>query len=311
MNHDDSKVRILSFGEILWDVFPHAIKPGGAPLNVTYHLNRLGVESRIISRVGDDVKGRKLLEIMEGWAMGTDFCQQDHLHATSEVIAKMDDHYETTYEILYPVAWDFIHWEKKFFEAASQSDALVFGSLVMRNEVSYKTLTRLLEAARFRVFDVNLRHPHYKQDVVLAMLEKTNLLKVNQAELEIISSWISPQLKDDLKRVTRIQEIFNIAEVIVTRGSDGASYFADGKRYDQHVHPVTVADTVGSGDAFLAAFLAKKFESDSTIEAQLDAATLLGAFVATQAGACPPYTQKDLDTFRKAQTVQIDQNPKG
>lgn len=303
MSMIQSTTSIVCFGEILWDVFDDSMKPGGAPLNVTYHLRRLGIDSEIISRVGLDEPGRALLALMKGWGISTDFCQLDAEHETSRVQAKMDEQHEVTYEILQPVAWDFIESEDRYAHAVAQADVLVFGSLVMRNGLSCETLFQLLNHANYCVFDVNLRDPFYGQDLIFKALEKTDLLKVNQQELDIIAAWVDASVKEEASKIALIHRKFQINEILLTKGSQGAAYFKYDQKYDQKFEipgcDITVADTVGSGDAFLAAFLVEKFSKESTVESQLSMASLLGAFVATKQGACPAYDAHDLQEFKQ------------
>ena len=295
---------VLCFGEVLWDIFPEGMKPGGAPLNVAYHLNRLGLDSHIISRVGSDVLGDRMLQQIADWGVSASFCQQDIQFPTGTVETEMDDKCDVTYDIVYPVAWDFIGWEARYQQQAVRADALVFGSLIMRHAVSRETLLKLLPAASYRVFDVNLRQPHYTAEKVLAVLPQTDLLKLNEDELAIISRWLEAAEAPELEAVRLLQERFGIAEILVTRGGKGATYYSGGKSRDSAVYKVKVADTVGSGDAFLAAFLSGRFSGKDFGQEQLDFAAGLGAFVASQNGACPPYDQKDLQRFM-AQHQQV------
>jgi len=282
---------------MLWDVLGTTWKPGGAPMNVAYHLSRLGVASRMISSVGKDEKGDRLRAIIEKWGLASDTCQTDALHATSEVIARMDPDGEVQYEILFPVAWDFITLEETCLQHVQSSDAFVFGSLAMRHIISEGTLLQLLEAAHYRVFDVNLRKPHFRPSRVLDVLGKTDLLKVNQAELEMISHWIDPGLTGEPESVALLQDRFGIREVIVTKGDRGAAYYTPEYSFEQPAYKVRVADTVGSGDAFLAAFLAGKFEKGVSVNQRLSYAAALGAFVAAREGACPEYDRADIREF--------------
>lgn len=286
---------VLCFGEVLWDILPEGMKPGGAPLNVAYHLSRTGVNSSLISRVGKDDLGRQLLAQMKSWNLSASLFQEDERYPTGTVVAEMDEHHEVAYTIVAPVAWDFIHWEQRY-AAASEADALVFGSLIMRNIVSYETLEGLLSASSYRVFDVNLREPHVEQQKILSALAKTELLKLNQHELGVIGSWIGPEAASESDTVHRLQDRFSIPGIILTRGKDGATYYEGGQVYTSRIYPVKVADTVGSGDAFLAAFLSARF-AGKMIDQSLDAAAALGAFVASRQGACPDYTPSEGSLF--------------
>lgn len=295
-----AKPSIICYGEVLWDVFPKGSKIGGAPLNVMYHLNQLGVDAKIISRVGDDEWGENLLSQLEGWGLSTEMCQIDPHYDTSKVIADVDTYTgETTYDIIAPVAWDFIEATQDAQKAVSASDAFVFGSLSMRNEVSRETLFNLLEKSNYSVFDVNIREPHYARDLILRTFEEVQLLKLNHNELNVIAHWIDLNLTEEWGEVKTLQDNFGIKEILVTKGESGASYYIGEDHYEVEAFPVSVVDTVGSGDAFLAAFLSEKFGNpNSDPQEQLEKAALLGAFVAGHEGACPDYDKDDLIDFR-------------
>jgi fructokinase len=141
------QLSVVCFGEVLWDVLPNASHPGGAPMNVAYHLNKIGIDTHLISRVGDDDKGRELLSILKSWKLSTEYVQIDERYKTSEVIAEEGENHEMVYQILHPVAWDFIQIEDNLEALLKKADALVFGSLVTRNTRSKKTLQALLEIA--------------------------------------------------------------------------------------------------------------------------------------------------------------------
>src|SRR5690349_6816429 len=108
MNMENYSTPAICYGEILWDVLPDGPQPGGAPLNVAYHLNKMGVATSLISRIGDDLNGRKLEDLMDSWGINKHFLQVDKKYPTSEVIAKTNNGNEVSYEIIFPVAWDFI-----------------------------------------------------------------------------------------------------------------------------------------------------------------------------------------------------------
>ncbi len=265
-------------------------------MNVAYHLQQMGVKAHLLSRVGEDVAGDILLNTLKSWGLSTALCEADAAYPTSEVHARVGENHEVTYEIVYPVAWDFISYNTEAASLLRRADAFVFGSLATRNQTSRETLFRLLEESAFNVFDVNLRAPHYSPAVIRQLLHKTNLLKLNQQELELLTDWFGGGITSEAARIGLLHEQFGIGEIIVTRGSKGASYFIPGKRLDCAALPVEVADTVGSGDAFLAAFLAKKLQNESA-ETALAYAAALGALVTSKHGACPPYTTSELDTL--------------
>lgn len=293
------KTQIICFGETLWDIFPEGERIGGAPLNVAYHLHQLGLGARIISRIGNDEWGRRLKQQVKAWGLSADTLQEDFVHETSKVLAHVKGNGETTYEIVKPVAWDFIEREEAYRSLARVADALVFGSLAFRSPDSRETLLGMIEESRFTVFDVNLRPPHYIEDQILEVFEQVNLLKLNNDELQTISGWLGYEKESEADQVKRLRDQFSMEEVLVTKGSEGARYFADGEDIVVKAVRVKVVNTVGSGDAFLAAFLSRKFgEMTFSLKECLEEAAVLGAFVASKDGACPDYSEEELGKFK-------------
>lgn len=289
--------KIVCFGEILWDVLPDERKPGGAPMNVAYHLNKLGITADLLSSVGDDQAGDDLISFLQSGGLSSHSVQRSPVYATSEVLARVMDNHEVTYEIVKPVAWDQITYTAAMAHTVSQADAFVFGSLSAREPVTRETLYALINAARYRVFDVNLRAPHYSSDLIIELLKSADLVKLNVAELLLIVGWLSPgDSVDEVNAVRLLFHHFQIQEVLITKGGKGATYYTREIRYDYPTYPIEVADTIGSGDAFLAAFLAMKFINEP-LEVTLDYAVAMGAFITSQPGACPDYSRYDFERF--------------
>ena len=296
MNHP-----VVCFGEVLWDILPAGAVPGGAPMNVTYHLHKLKKNPALITRIGNDEKGKELNNIFTEHGVCTDFFQTDNEHETGKVYAQPNEHNEVVYDIVKPVAWDFIEWNETLKNLVSQSDYFVFGSLASRSEVSKKTLLQLLEVANNKVLDINLRPPHFNRKIVEELISKTNFLKLNLAELELISGWFSSStsLED---RIRTISDTFKINNLVVTKGGDGASLFSDGKLYHHDGFKVKVKDTVGSGDAFLAGLICKWIDKSNPVDA-LQYASALGAFIASKTGGCPEYLIEEVDDLIKENTA--------
>lgn len=288
--------KVVCFGECLWDMLPAGRKPGGAPMNVAYHLNRLGIESYMVSRVGADQLGKELKSFLEKMKLSTAYIQEDTNYPTSEVIATVGDNHEVSYEIIQPVAWDFIAYGKETATLIESADLLVFGSLVARNEVTRNTLYQYLEHAKLKLFDVNFRAPHYEFKTIDYLLKRADIVKLNEHELRLIGAWLGSSSGKEQEDVNRIQDTYRLNEIIVTKGGAGASYYTPTERYDYKAYSVTVQDTIGSGDSFLAAFVAQKLLGKS-IDDMLDYAAALGAYVTSQPGANPDYKPTDLNRF--------------
>lgn len=293
--HSDD-IKVMCFGEVLWDNLPAGRKPGGAPMNVAYHLHKLGVASSVLSRIGRDKNGKDLIQALNQLDINTLHIQLDDFNKTSTVEVKISEDNEVEYDIVFPVAWDFIELEADFEDQTSNADALVFGSLSGRNSVTRNTLNKLLDVTAFSVFDVNLRDPYFEKGYVSSLLKKTDLLKLNKNELDLIVSWFSYTCRNEESQIRLLQNEFKIEEIIVTKGAEGASFYDKDQTYHQPGYQITMRDTIGSGDSFLAAFLSKRL-ANAPIETCLSFAAGLSAFITTQSGACPPYSLADLNRF--------------
>lgn len=295
MNSSEIK-SVVCFGEILWDNLPDGKRPGGAPMNVAYHLHKLGLQSHLISSIGNDQAGKELVDFLDGIGVDTKWIQTDVNHDTSQVLASINEENEVSYEIVAPVAWDFIKWESEMEDLIKGCDAFVFGSLASRNEVSRSTLLKMLSYANYKVFDVNLRAPHYSPELLSDLLRQADMVKINSAELGIISEWSGISYSTELDCIEAIFSKFGMKEILITKGSQGATYYNRTVTYHYPAYQINVADTIGSGDSFLAAFLAMKLAGEP-LEVALDYAIAMGAFITSQSGACPEYSKFDFDRF--------------
>ena len=277
--------KIICFGEVLWDLLPTGKLAGGAPMNVAYHLNALGIESRIISRVGNDELGVELTNFLTKKAVSTDFIQIDDHLPTGVVDVTLDEKGSPSYKIVQPVAWDTIQNTEGGQKAVAEADAFVFGSLICRSAVSKQTLLGLLAVSKCAVFDVNLRPPFYDKETIEPLLQKAQIVKMNEEELTIISNWYNSET-DFPQQIKTLQRQFDIKTLIVSHGSKGAYCFENDVLYFQKAFKITVKDTIGSGDAFLAGYLAEKMQGKDPQKC-LKMACKAGAYVATQAGATP------------------------
>ncbi|MDO7851478.1 carbohydrate kinase family protein [Hymenobacter convexus] len=289
---------IACFGEILWDILPTGKQPGGAPFNVAVHLHQLGLPVRFISRVGDDELGTELVDFVASKGVDTGLIQQGKTHLTGVVKANVDDANEVTYKIVQPVAWDYIHFDADVEAAVATADAFVFGSLAARQAGTRETLYRLLETAKFKVFDVNMRPPHYTREVVKYLLGKANMVKMNHHELAEIMAWFGAET-DDAAAMQWLATRFDLQVVCVTCGADGAMLWANNQLYRTPGVPVQVQDTIGSGDAFLAALL-RCWLTGHAPEAALRFACAAGALVATHQGATPAFEEADVRALMTA-----------
>lgn len=284
--------QITCFGEILWDVLPTSKQAGGAPMNVAADLRNFGLNAQLISRVGNDDLGRELLDFLEQKGIPLDLIQVGQTHLTGVAKANISDSNEVTYKILQPVAWDYIQLEPGLTDLVRQSDLFVFGSLAARSQQTHETLMKLLAVAPTKVFDVNLRSPHYNQTTVEQLLYQANIVKLNEHELLELAGWYGDE-PDLLRSMEQLRERYKLHTLCVTLGEDGAALLNETGFFKQGGFPVQVADTIGSGDAFLAGFLYKTLQGESP-QKTLEFACATGAYVATQQGATPNFTKQQI-----------------
>ena len=285
--------KITVFGEILWDVLPTSKLAGGAPMNVAAHLHHQGVDTDFISRVGNDDLGKELLVYLKNRGLELDLVQTGETHLTGVAKANISDSNEVTYKILHPVAWDYIQFDNKALKSIKESDLFVYGSLACRDETTYTTLLKYLPEAKIPVFDINLRPPHYTSERVLELMKYAKIVKMNEHEIKEVCDWLSVDMNMSAA-MAFLKKSYDLQTVIVTCGPDGAIVLSEENRYFSHPgFKVDVADTIGSGDSFLATYLNQTLNGTS-IDKALEYACAVGAFVASQEGAIPTYSPNDI-----------------
>lgn len=281
---------IVGIGEVLWDLLPGGRQLGGAPANFTYHARALGAEARLISRVGQDDLGREALERLSRLGIPTGCVEVDGELPTGTVGVTVSADGQPHYQIHEHVAWDAIQGEAAGRDAVSSADAVCFGSLAQRSEISRKAIQSLLAAtppSALRIFDINLRQHYYSGAVIEESLNLANVLKVNDAELPLLAKLF--QLAGDVRaQIRQLAQQFQLRCVAYTRGGSGSLLFAaaEGRWSDQPGVAATVVDTVGAGDSFTATMtlgLLAAWDLDD-INAH---ANRVAAFVCSSAGATP------------------------
>ena len=261
-------------------------------MNVAIHLKNMGNQAAIISRVGSDDLGNELLRFVQEHGLTTQFIQHGQTHLTGVVKVNVEDKNNVSYKIVKPVAWDYIGVENDALEAVKHADCFVFGSLSARSEETFNTLKKLLEVAKFKVLDINLRPPYYDKETIEFLLKNTDLLKLNHLELEEISAWFFPQgtVQENLHQLS---ELFNIDTICVTLGEEGAMLLHQQEFFQSPGFEVEVVDTIGSGDSFLASFISN-FLQNVALENALVEACAVGAWVATHHGASPLISKEEI-----------------
>jgi fructokinase len=288
--------QITCFGEVLMDVFPTHKKIGGAPLNVAVRLQSFGNAIAMISSVGADKKGNKIVDFIQKNNLNSEGLQVDEQLKTGNVKVSLNSKGSATYDIKFPRAWDQIQLTEKAKNITKEADAFVFGSLVARNEVSRNTLYELLKIANYKIFDVNLRPPYYTIEILSYLMNQANFIKFNDEEIFEIAKDLNFESTSLEENIQFIAATTQTKSICVTKGKHGAIlYYHDAFYYNKGYH-IKVVDTVGAGDSFLASLITKLLKKESPQKA-LDFACAVGALVAGSEGANPAIKVEDVNKF--------------
>ena len=280
---------VVGMGEALWDVLPEGKKIGGAPANFAYHVSQFGLPSCVVSAVGDDALGKEIIENFT--SKGLNQLIAEVPYPTGTVQVEIDPAGVPQYEIKENVAWDNIPYTAHLEMLAEKTKAVCFGSLAQRNVVSRNTINRFLDAMpqnedTLVVFDVNLRQGFYNKEILCNSINRCNILKINDEELVTVSRMFGYPGIDLQDKCWILLGKYNLKMLILTCGINGSYVFTPGNVSFQPTPKVEVADTVGAGDSFTAAFIASILKGKSVQEAH-STAVQTSAFVCTKKGAMP------------------------
>lgn len=247
--------KVIGIGELLWDVLPAGPRMGGAPANFACHAAALGAAASVISRVGADESGKRLVRELADRGVSTEGIASDADHPTGTVNVKFDDAGKPAFEITPDVAWDFMEVTPALRRIVGTADAVCFGSLGQRNPVSASAIRDLLDATpvtALKVFDVNLRQNLFNRATLESSLGHADVLKLSDEELPVIASLFGLE-GGPREQLETLRRRHGLKLVVFTRGADG-SVLTDGREWvEQPAVPTTVRDTVGAGDSFAAA----------------------------------------------------------
>lgn len=280
---------IVGMGEALWDCLPEGKKIGGAPANFAYHVSQFGFDSRVVSAVGQDANGEEILDVFQQRKLESVIEQVPYPTGTVQVT--LDTVGVPQYEIKEEVAWDNIPFTDELRNLALRTRAVCFGSLAQRSVVSRNTINRFLDTmpdieGQLKIFDINLRQNFYTKEVLCESMQRCNILKINDEELVTISRIFGYPGIDLQDKCWILLAKYNLKMLILTCGTNGSYVFTPGEVSFQETPKVPVADTVGAGDSFTAAFTASILSGMPVPEAH-KLAVEVSAYVCTQSGAMP------------------------
>jgi fructokinase len=279
---------VVGIGELLWDMLPAGKQLGGAPANFIYHAGILGAEAYTVSTVGNDASGREILDLLDNLKVSKKFIGVDNEHITGTVSVSLDKNGVPSYIIHKNVAWDFIPFNDDLITLARKADAICFGSLAQRSQVSANSIISFLKALKkdcLKIYDINLRQNFYTTELITASLKLSDILKLNDEELRIISNLLSIN-GSEKELLKQILKTYNLRLIALTKGAEGSILISE-KEYSEIKAPaIKIVDTVGAGDSFTAALTMGLLKGHS-IGIVHNHANSLAGYVCSKAGAMP------------------------
>ena len=291
------KNTVVGLGEILWDVFPERKALGGAPANFAYHVSQFGFNGYAVSAIGNDLLGKEILKSLEEKELNYLIEQTDF--PTGTVKVQLDGRGIPSYEITENVAWDNIPFTTRLENLAKNTTTVCFGSLAQRNEVSRATIHKFLDlmpADSLKVFDINLRLKYFSKDIITTSLNKASALKINDEEIVKIAEIFELQGTDE-ELCQQLLDKYKLKFLILTKGTRGSYVLTPYEKSFLATPKVTIADTVGAGDSFTAAFVASYLNGRSIAQSH-QLAVEVSAYVCQQHGAMPRLADAHLELFR-------------
>jgi fructokinase len=280
--------KVIGIGEVLWDLLPSGPQLGGAPANFAFHARQLGADVQVITRVGKDAYGRKILQRFHEMSITSSVVQMDDRLPTGTAAVSLDGNGVPQFVISENVAWDALSLTDKAIGAVQSANAVCFGTLAQRSQAAADTIQQLVANCSFsslRVVDLNLRQKFYTREVVEQSLEIANVVKLNELELVIVSQMFELRGSQS-QRLEQLARQFELQIVALTRGENGSLLYQAGNWSDVPGIRTDIVDTVGAGDAFTAALvlgLLNKLSLENIHRIAVD----IAGYVCSRAGATP------------------------
>jgi fructokinase len=277
--------KITSIGEILFDIYGNTKTLGGAPFNFIYHINKIMGGTNFISSVGNDNEGKLILDFMIDEGISTEYLIIDEINPTGKVIVKLNENKIPEYNIQTKVAYDFITLnEKQHNKIISESQLIYFGSLCQRHKTSRNTIQNFFNKGVTLFCDLNIRQNYFSKELIEESLNASNILKINEDELDLITKLSLIKSSGYRDNVKQIMQKYNIDLVGVTKGENGADLFSSEDFITNKSNRKKIIDTVGAGDAY-SAILALGVLNNLDIERINILATSFAEEVCMQKGA--------------------------
>lgn len=295
-----SGASFLGLGELLWDCFPDRRLPGGAPANVAFHAQQLGLAAATVTRVGWDSLGDEICQFLQSQGLSLDLVQRDPQHGTGTVTVETS-RTQSTYTFKPDSAWDFLEPQPTLLAAMKTARAVCFGTLAQRSSVSRETIHACLESASpesLIVCDVNLRPPFFDRAWIERSIRHAHILKLNNDEVRVLAEMFGSGTESDVTFAQWLFDRFNLRLVCVTRGGNGCLVASRSEIADVPGVAIRVADTVGAGDAFTAALIYATLAA-WPLRRTAEFANQIGSLVASRPGAMPILKDEFAECLRR------------
>ncbi len=294
------KITLVGIGEVLWDIYHDQRHLGGAPANVVMNAHQLGINSVLVSRVGDDGMGKELARTLAHRGLDTDYVQLDRKKGTGTVLVALDIKGVPSFRCSHDVAFDYLAFNTKTKELAPTVDAVVFGTLAQRSKTARQTILDFLRAAKkaLKVFDVNARASEaHLQTLVPASLELADVVKLSGEEVDLLARVLRREGDTTPRFVDYLIKQYRLKLVAITHGGQGCELFDEHTSCRLRALPVLITDTTGAGDAFTAGMIHQLLRK-APLREIAEFANLLAGFLCTQRGATPSFDLHTLKAFR-------------
>jgi len=286
-------VNVLVFGEVLFDIIRGSEYPGGAPFNFVINLQRLGVNSLFISKIGEDKLGKRILKLMEENNLSSELMQIDNVYKTGTVDVILNKETSPDYIINKPVAYDFIQYFGEIDRKLNsiEFDVFYFGTVAQRSGISRSTLFKIFQNVNSKknFYDINLRKNCWNPSIVSESLHHTDILKINDDEIITLSETLYEKKFEEKEIYFKLKNDYKIQTLCVTKGEKGCTIYENDNATDIDGFKVAISDTVGAGDAFSAGFV-YGISNDLSIVKAAELGNLMGSYVAGHSGAIPRFS---------------------
>jgi fructokinase len=297
---EKTRFKIIGIGEILWDIYENEKYLGGAPANFAFHCQQLGDRGVIASRVGTDELGQSVIDSLQHRGLDSGYIQRDSSRTTGTVYVTIDSAGKPQFQCSANVAFDYLEFNDCFLSLAQEADAVLFGTLAQRNEISRKSILDFISSAThaIKIYDINLRGwDSSTEQIVEKSLTHANVIKLNEDELQILKQVWQPQ-RDDISLLQYMLEKYDLGLAALTLGENGCILVAENEVVRKKGLKIKPKDTTGCGDAFAAALIHHLLRKKSLDDIAMKS-NLLGAFVALFPGATSHYSLADLNKFQQ------------